>query len=333
MSENLFRPQFDRLESSEKLWLMRTLATRHGLTFRELCKFSRWGQSCTTGVFEKCGREFVFVPGDTITLGWERFTVGMDQENIAELDEVFSEWGIDCTPEEFIGESMAPVRQVTVGPMFVGRRLEKIGWESVSMDDPRITAHPEWLESLQRWADKGGQSLEISQTVRFEHDDGGWHAWLCHPTTYQKFRLSLLWEVTATLPTPDEWAYLCGGGCRTLFPWGDGMDYTMNLYHFEDPEANGRPYDVEEPNFFGLSIAYDPYRRELVDGGDLTTCGGDGGRYICGGMGPLIGYLPCSPHYKPEVRDDDRIHSDFDFYRPVIRIQTSGWRVTSQTSG
>ena len=28
-----------------------------------------------------------------------------------------------------------------------------------------------------------------------------------------------------SLPTADEWAYLCGGGCRTLFPWGDGLDY------------------------------------------------------------------------------------------------------------
>lgn len=51
MNEILFRPQFNRLESSEKLRLMQTLATRYNLTFRELCEFSRWGQSCTTGVF------------------------------------------------------------------------------------------------------------------------------------------------------------------------------------------------------------------------------------------------------------------------------------------
>ena len=58
---------------------------------------------------------------------------------------------------------------------------------------------------------------------------------------------------------------------------------------------------MEQPNFFGLSIAYDPYKRELVDGKTLTTCGGDGGCNVCGGMGPLLGYLPCSPHCKPEV--------------------------------
>ena len=104
--------------------------------------------------------------------------------------------------------------------MFVGRKLEEIGWESVPMNDPRITAHPEWLENLQRWAGQNSQSFEIHETVRFERNGDDWRAWLCHPMTYPEFQLSLLWELAASLPTPDEWAYLCGGGCRTLFPWG-----------------------------------------------------------------------------------------------------------------
>ena len=56
MNENLFRPQFDTLKLSDKLWLMQTLATRYNLTFKELYAFSRWRQSCTTGLFEKGGR-------------------------------------------------------------------------------------------------------------------------------------------------------------------------------------------------------------------------------------------------------------------------------------
>ena len=55
----------------------------------------------------------------------------------------------------------------------------------------------------------------------------------------------------------------------------------------------------------------------------------DGGCNVCGGMGPLLGYLPCSPHCKPEVREDNEIHNDYDFFRPVIRVQTSGWRIVS----
>ena len=155
------------------------------------------------------------------------------------------------------------------------------------------------------------------------------HPFRLYPMTYPEFQRSLLWELAASLPTPDEWAYLCGGGCRTLFPWGDGLDHKMKLHHFENGEDQGKPYDMEQPNFFGLSIAYDPYKRELVDGKTLTTCGGDGGCNVCGGMGPLLGYLPCSPHCKPEVREDNEIHNDYDFFRPVIRVQTSGWRIVS----
>ena len=125
-----------------------------------------------------------------------------------------------------------------------------------------------------------------------------------------------------SLPTADEWAYLCGGGCRTLFPWGDGLDYSMHLHHFESPEEEDKPFDMEEPNFFGLSIAYDPYMREIVKADVFTTCGGDGGRSICGGLGIFLGFLPCSPHCKPEVQEDKELNGDYDFYRPIIRVDT-----------
>ena len=98
--------------------------------------------------------------------------------------------------------------------------------------------------------------------------------------------------------------------------------YSMRLRWFEDmDEDENRPYDMEEPNFFGLSIAYDPYMREVVQADRLTTCGGDGGCNICGGLGPFLGFLPCSPHCKPEVQEDKELNGDYDFYRPIIRVE------------
>lgn len=188
MNENLFRPQFDKLKLSDKLSLMQILATRYNLTFKELYAFSRWGQSCTTGLFEKGGREFVFVPGDTVILGWESFVQGMDKANQEELADIFTEIEYEGTAEEFFRQGMTPVRQVTIGPMFVGRKLEEIGWESVPMNDPRITARPDWLENLQKLDSKDGRSVEINQTVRFKRNGDSWQAWLCHPMTYPEFR-------------------------------------------------------------------------------------------------------------------------------------------------
>ena len=321
MNKNLYRPQFEQLNTTEKLALMQALAERYQMTFQSLYAFSRWGQSCTTGVFEKNGREFVFVPGDTVTLGWEQFAVGLNQESREELEYLFREWEMEQDPEELIREYMAPVRQAIIGPMLVGRELEEINWEPVKLDDPRL--RPDWLEEFRQFALTGRDSLTLVGWARFERDGDSWQASLYHEVDYLDF-LHLLQKQGFSLPTADEWAYLCSGGCRTLFPWGDGLDYSMRLHWFEDTEEDeDRPYDMEEPNFFGLSIAYDPYMREIVQADALTTCGGDGGCNICGGMGPFLGFLPCSPHCKPERQEDNALNGDYDFYRPVIRVENN----------
>ena len=47
----------------------------------------------------------------------------------------------------------------------------------------------------------------------------------------------------------------------------------------------------------------------------------DGGCNICGGLGIFLGFLPCSPHCKPEVKEDKELNGDYDFYRPIIRVE------------
>ena len=319
MNEKLSRPQFNQMDTTEKQTLMESLAARYDMTFLGLHTFDRWGQSCTTGIFKKDGREFVFVPGDTVTLGWEQFAVGLNQESREELEYLFREWEMERDPEEMIRESMAPARQVAIGPMLVGRELEEINWEPVKLEDPRLRS--EWLEDFRQFALTDRDSLTLAGRARFERDSDSWQVSLYHEVDYLDFQ-NRLQKQGFSLLTADEWAYLCGGGCRTLFPWGDGLDYSMRLRWFEDmDEDENRPYDMEEPNFFGLSIAYDPYMREVVQADRLTTCGGDGGCNICGGLGPFLGFLPCSPHCKPEVQEDNELNGDYDFYRPIIRVE------------
>jgi len=319
MNKRLFRTQFNQMETTKKQALMESLAARYDMTFLGLHTFDRWGQSCTTGIFKKDGREFVFVPGDTVTLGWEQFAVGLNQESREELEYLFREWEMERDPEEMIRESMAPARQVAIGPMLVGRELEEINWEPVKLEDPRLRS--EWLEDFRQFALTDRDSLTLAGRARFERDSDSWQVSLYHEVDYLDFQ-NRLQKQGFSLLTADEWAYLCGGGCRTLFPWGDGLDYSMRLHWFENmDEDENRPYDMKEPNFFGLSIAYDPYMREVVQADRLTTCGGDGGCNICGGLGPFLGFLPCSPHCKPEVQEDNELNGDYDFYRPIIRLE------------
>ena len=246
MNEKLSRPQFNQMDTTEKQALMESLAARYDMTFLGLHTFDRWGQSCTTGIFKKDGREFVFVPGDTVTLGWEQFAEGLNQERREELDYLFQEWEMEPqNPEEMIRESMAPVRQAVIGPMLVGRELEELCWEPVKMDDPRLTAHPDWLKEFRDFAWSDSSSLTLHQSARIERTEDGFHTWIYHCTDYDAL-LAGLEKQGLSLPTADEWAYLCGGGCRTLFPWGDGLDYSMRLRWFEDmDEDENRPYDIE----------------------------------------------------------------------------------------
>ena len=204
--------------------------------------------------------------------------------------------------------------------MLVGRELEELCWEPVTMDDPRLTAHPDWLKKFRDFAWSDLDSLTLHKSTRIERTEKGFQICIYNRTDYDAL-LAGLEKQGLSLPTADEWSYLCGGGCRTLFPWGDGMDYSMHLHHFESPEDEDKPFDMEEPNFFGLSIAYDPYMREVVKAEQFTTCGGDGGRSICGGLGIFLGFLPCSPHCKPEVQEDKELNGDYDFYRPIIRVE------------
>lgn len=321
MDQRLMRPGFGRLDRAEKEALMAALARQYDLTFLGLADFDRWGQRNTTGVFEQAGRTLVFVPGDTVTLGWESFAVGLDEATEAEISEALAEFAYEGSIEEFLRLSMTPVRQAVIGPMLVSRYLEEIGWENVAWDAPILAAHPDWLKEWQAFAARGGNGLNINQQVRFTRTNDGWQAALYHDLSYTEL-MQMLARQGLSLPTNDEWEYLCGGGCRTLFPWGDSFDYDMHLYHFEE-RGDERPYTMEEANFFGLSIAYDPYKRELVQAEAPTFKGGDGGCNICGGLGPVLGYLPCSPYYQSYQSEDEAdmaLDGDFDFIRPIIRL-------------
>ncbi len=184
MKKNLYRPQFNQMDATKKQTLMEHLAAHYDMTFLGLHTFDRWGQSCTTGVFEKDGREFVFVPGDTVTLGWEQFAVGLNQESREELEYLFREWEMERDPAELIGENMAPVRQAAIGPMLVSRELEEVCWELVQIDDPRLTAHPDWLKEFKDFAWSDSSSLTLHQSARIERTEDGFQIWIYNHMDY-----------------------------------------------------------------------------------------------------------------------------------------------------
>lgn len=323
MKEKLMREKWERLQTEERRALLEQMAKQYGLELLGEETFRKWGRETRTGCFTGRGGEFVFVPGDTVTLGWQEFAQGMDQATREEFQEEMENTGWEGTLTELLQQQMEPVRQAVISPMLVERTLQTVGYEEVSLDDPRLTGNEAWMAELQKARRSDFSQYTISEEVRFTRAGDGWRVELYHQDSFPRLREALA-EAGFSLPTADEWAYLCGGGCRTLYPWGDSFDYQMGLPYFEPEEGEAVSCDLRSPNFFGLTIACDPYRNELTVGEDgaLVVKGGDGGCSLCGGADAAVGFLPCAPYFRMEEDDtEEQLDGDYDFYRRIIRIE------------
>ncbi|MDR2905925.1 MAG: formylglycine-generating enzyme family protein [Helicobacteraceae bacterium] len=321
--EKLYRKVYDALSLADRETLLRSLTkidTRFG--FLRFEKFLRFGMQTDTAVYLCNGREFVFVPGDTVTLGWENFTVGMDDDTRLDMQEALEEYGVTDLVM-FLRENMSPLRTITVSPMLVERELNDIGWRRVDLDSKELKP---FREDIKKHFRPETNSFTINGKMRIYRNNGEIIAELYEPVSYSDF-LARIHENGFSLPTEDEWEYLCGGGSRTLFRWGDSFDYAMKLYRFKaENEDSNAPYTLELPNQFGLSIAYDPYKQEVVEKSEYFLKGGDGGYNICGGAGIAIGYLPTATYFRSECLSKDELNykrdigGDYTFYRKVVRI-------------
>ncbi|MCI9523105.1 MAG: hypothetical protein HFJ56_19980 [Bacteroides xylanisolvens] len=319
----LNRSKYGLLSDSEKEEIMCNLAENYFMSYKGLRSYDRWGRQTTTGLFEREGKEFVFVPGDKITIGWDAFAEGFDSFNYKDVQSILSECEYEGSVESYLREVMMPVKEVQVAPMLVCRNLQMVCWEPIPIDSPEIQGNKNLMSELSECEASGCDEYTVHKQIKFVRGNDGWSVFLYRPMSYPDLKEQLARQ-GFSLPTANEWAYLCGGGCRTIFPFGDNLDLdTMHLCYIDEP-GDKRPYYMKEPNFFGLSIGYDPYMDELIDAKQKSNCGGDGGCNFCGGMGIVIPFLPCSPHYKPITiypEDNEELDGDYDFYRPIIRIK------------
>lgn len=284
--------------------------------------FERFGQCRDNEVFAHKGSEFVFVPGDTVRVGW----TGINELDAGETPMrkrllMLFEQQLQATPEEavtYLNKLMSPVREVTIEPMLVECRSTSAGWYPFSIADLDAEEDIDMLEEIERFHSMPQRSLEIYQYLRLERNGEDLQLELFDDSeSFEEWSEAQL-EAGFTLLNEDEWEALYSAGASTLFPWGDDLGESMRLKHF-----GPGPYELEQPNSLGLCFSGDPYLKELVLTSDgYTGKGGDGGSNIHGGLGPLLGYLPTATAFRDPYEQELDWPELLDglVYRRVVRL-------------
>ncbi|MFD2115822.1 hypothetical protein ACFSTH_11600 [Paenibacillus yanchengensis] len=323
--------------SIHKEQLLHQLITRlpAGFTFLRMERFERFGIQLETGVFSYKGCEFVYIPGNRVTLGWESWAEGLDAATQEDFENGLSELDQNAENLELLlRQQMSPVREADIGPLLIERRTHSVAWYEVRLADLDPEEDDDILEELERFKTSSYRTYELHHSFQIEKKDGRIRIWLFdNSADLQDWTKDAL-PKGFDLLTEDEWEYVYGGGCRTLFPWGDSFDYSMNVRHFgeldQDQEeqiqstADDRSFDLETSSGTGLHFLGDPYKSELTVSpeGLVRGKGGDGGSLICGGMGVVWGYLPVSTYYRDPYEEelDWEDRSEYLHYRRIVRL-------------
>ncbi|MHA7966338.1 hypothetical protein ACX93W_19615 [Paenibacillus sp. CAU 1782] len=334
----LHRTMWNGLNTEEKQRSLRDILP-DGFTFQRIETFERYGQQLETAVFSFEGSEFVFVPGDDITLGWEGWDGDSNvvrealKEDLMILDESLEQ------AEQRLRGVTTPLRKISIQPMLAERHPCRVGWTEITIEEAE---NSELAERLEAFRQNRESNRQYYPDCRLDRD--GEQIIVYRFNKSEDFEEWADWAINGDfdIPTEDEWEYLYGAGCRTLFPWGDGISEAMRVLHNDEHSrraalsSNGnRParsfmltdnlaYDRLKPNGFGLFFLRDPYQKELatLEDDGYTGKGGDGGGAHHANLNAFYTYLPTSVYYRDHHEDEiqwtewlDQLH-----YRRIIRL-------------
>ena len=258
--KNLYNNIYTVLPEEKKKEILKNLAKKYNMEILRFETFSKYSKSTFTAIFKYKESEFVFVPGDTVTLGYEGLPKNLSDETLEGLKYCLDESeDLDTVLEEYIRDNFSKLRKATIKPMLVERDLQTVAWRKSNLDELK-EFNIKLLDEYNKFKSDKYNRLTLDGTARFTKIEDKIEIELYDYITYDELYKNIKYD-GFSLPNLDEWEYLCGGGCRTLFPWGDDIDYNMNLAYYT---KKSNKYDLEEPNFFGLSIAYDPYKMEII---------------------------------------------------------------------
>jgi formylglycine-generating enzyme required for sulfatase activity len=349
MTDDLSLDKWDRMPARERQTYARRLARElpEGFTFRAIEAHKLGDQAHRMAVYSFQETLFVLVPGGEVALGydancpWE--PTPDEHESWRNAKEEYGMCGIRGTIQKYIAKVTRKLRTVRLKPFLMETTAGEMGWEPIAADDPQVE---EIVRGLLRSRSSHAYTSTIHSgraQVRVRRLGRGK---VCAERAVECTHAELTEELARTgfrFPTSDEWEYTCGAGAATLFRWGDHAP--CDRYPVVSPAAakrrrrrvlsggkskhprEGFPPDWDlhrRPNAFGLLIAPDPYKFELVAEPGITR-GGDGGHSMCGGMVFFLGWLSLATAYfqKEACKRDAKepIQPGFTIGRRVLPLE------------
>ncbi len=316
---------------SESLNSIRSRIESLGMDFQfvKTVKTGANGAERETWLLEYEGSRFIFVSGrKNVTLGWDTDKCPLGDGVLEGLQEEFSSghgYYYEEELEDLKGDYQERIDEAEEnGDSGKAEELRSELAEELESwnEDIEEKGYASWEGFLAKWnehlsqclsplraADIGDMIVEVDS--RYLDEDA--------PSLEQAV-LSLK-QGPFTLPTEDEWEYLCNGGARTLFRWGDALSGVMTeIFNVGTVGKSEGNTILEQPNMLGLFIAYDSYKNEIIDNISYTK-GGDGGCSLCGGDGAIY-VLPCYTAFYREPADERHsgLSKNYFCYRRIIRL-------------
>ena len=315
---------------SELLDDIRSRIEALGINFQFVRKIktSMNGVERETWLLEYEGSQFVYVAGQkNVALGWD-----VDQCPLGKgvLEGLQEEFDMDHAYYQDQIDEMRSDYQEQIEQANENGNLTKAEELSIEMteeiqyleEELEESGYKSWEDFMHKWNENLTNCLSPLRTVDIgdmivEVDS----RYLEKDAESLNQAVHLLKKGVFTLATEDEWEYLCNGGTRTLFRWGDALkDVLSEIFNVGNVSNEKEKPLLNQPNMLGLFIAYNSYKCEIIDS-TLWTKGGDGGGSLCGGDGAIY-VLPCyTAFYRQEVHEGKYVLSkNYYCYRRIIRL-------------